>query len=168
MKKIILSAFILPIALLFQSIPILAMNETSIPRWEEEFGVSVIYLEDGRRIVISPVYEKKEGIFIGKTAANIVTKSRDAFCENSNGKIEWKYTLTATFTYEYGISAVCTSTSYIQSIYNNEWSFSDGSATSSENTAHGKGHYTKKVLFVESGNVDVDISLTCDVYGNVT
>ena len=53
-------------------------------------------------------------------------------------------------------------------IYDSSWTFSNGSATRSGNTAYGKGHYTKKVLFITTKNYDVDISVSCDKYGNIS
>ena len=132
----------------------------------EEADSTVIYLEDGGKIVISPVIECDAGNSI-KAASNTITRSREAYYSNASGKKEWIYTLTATFSYEYGVSATCTNASYSQSIYDSNWTFSNGSATKSGNTAHGKGKYIKKELFVTTQNIDVDVSLTCDVYGNV-
>ena len=165
MKRIILSVFILPIALLTNVLSVHAVEEIS---FDAQTGskASVVYFDDGSRLVISPVYESKDDSSI-KTAANTVTKSREVYCEDSNGNLEWKYTLTATFSYNYGVSSTCTSSSYTQTIYDDKWSFSDGSATRSGNTAYGKGHYVKKEWFVVIKNVDIDISLSCDIYGNV-
>ena len=127
--------------------------------------MSVVYFDDGSRLVISPVYETKDVTSI-KTAANTVTRCRDAYYEDSEGNMEWKYTLTATFSYNYGVSSTCTNASYTQIIYDSKWSFSDGSVEISGNTAYGKGHYVKKWLFVTK-EADIDISLSCDIYGNV-
>lgn len=107
--------------------------------------MSVVYFDDGSRPVISPVYETKDVTSI-KTAANTVTRSREAYYEDSEGNMEWKYTLTATFSYNYGVSSTCTNASYTQIIYDSKWSFSDGSAERSGNTAYGKGHYVKNIF----------------------
>ena len=144
MKKIILSVFILPIALLTNVLSVHAVGEISFAA-QTESEVSVVYFDDGSRLIISPVYETKDDSSI-KTAANTVTRSRDACYEDSNGNMEWKYTLTATFSYNYGVSSTCTNASYTQTIYDSKWSFSDGSAERSGNTAYGKGHYVKNVF----------------------
>lgn len=164
MKKIILSAFILPIALLINVLSVHADEKISIDA-QEESEVSVVYFDDGSRLVISAIYETENSSSI-KTAANTITRSRDIYCEDSNGNLEWKYTLTATFSYNYGVSSTCTSASYTQTIYDDKWSFSGGSAERSGNTAYGKGHYVKKWLIVTK-ETDIDISLSCDIYGNV-
>lgn len=142
MKKIIISAFILPIALLINAMSAQAVTEIPFDA-QTESEESIVYFDDGSRLLISPIYETT-GTSSIKTVANTITKSRDAYFADSNGKIEWKYTLTATFTYDYGVSSTCTSASYTQTIYDDQWSFSEGSATKSGNTAYGKGHYVKK------------------------
>ena len=164
MKKIILSVFILPSALLINTMSTHAIEEISFDA-QSGSEASVVYFDDGSRLVISPIYETKDSSSI-KTAANTVTRSCDAYYEDSDGNMEWKYTLTATFSYNYGVSSTCTSASYTQTIYDSKWSFSDGSAERSGNTAYGKGHYVKKWLIL-SKDIDIDISLSGDIYGNV-
>lgn len=165
MKKFLLSVFILPIALLTNVLSAHAVEEISFDA-QAESESSVIYFDDGSRLVTSPIYEAKDSSSI-KTAANTITRSCDVYFEDSNGNMEWKYTLTATFSYNYGVSSTCTNESYTQTIYDSKWSFSDGSAERSGNTAYGKGHYVKKEWFVVIKDVDIDISLSCDIYGNV-
>ena len=165
MKRIILSAFILPIALSINTMSAQAVTEIPFDA-QTESEESIVYFDDGSRLVISPIYETTGASSI-KTEANTITKSRDAYFADSNGKIEWKYTLTATFTYDYGVSSTCTSASYTQTIYDDQWSFSEGSATKSGNIAYGNGHYVKKRLFVVIKDVDVDLSFSCDIYDNV-
>ncbi len=114
---------------------------TSVYAADKAPSETIIDLEDGSRLIISAVYES-ENDSSAKAATNTVTKSREVYREDPAGNLEWKYTLTATF--------------------------SNGSASKSGNAAYGKGHYTKKALSIEIKNIDVDISLTCDVYGNVT
>lgn len=164
MKKYIISVFLFPICLLFFSLPAHAAVEMPIHTAENK-ETSVIYLENGGRIVLSPVYETNCASVAG--AVNTVTRSRDVSYSSPNGTLEWKYTLTATFSYEYGVSSTCTDATYTQTIYNSAWSFSNGSASRSGDTAYGKGHYQKKELFVVLENIDVDVSISCDIYGNV-
>lgn len=165
MKKTILSAFVLSIALLTSNIPVHAAAQPHfvIQAGSEE---TVISFNDGSQLIISPIYESKNHINM-KVITNTVTKSREVYFQDPNGNLEWKYTLTAVFSYNYGISSTCIDASFTQTIYSDQWIFSDGSATKSGNTAYGKGHYTKKDWFVEVKNIDIDISLTCDSYGNV-
>lgn len=89
--------------------------------------------------------------------------------QDSNGNIVWRYGLTATFSYIPGVSSTCTNATY--SVENNSsiWSFSDGSTSISGNVAHGYGKFERKLLgliVLETNNID--ISLTCDTYGNLS
>ena len=166
MKKIISSIITLSVLLLFISTPVYAASSTP-QNINVTADSSIIYLEDGGKIVISPAY-KASSDCTEIAAVKTVTVSRDIYCDNDNGKKEWTYTLTASFSYEYGISSTCTDASYTQVINDTHWSFSDGSATRSGNTAYWKGTYIKKELSIVVKEVNIDISLSCDIYGNVT
>lgn len=166
MKNIISFVITLSVLLLSISTPVRAAS--SIPQNINIIAdSSIIYLEDGSKIVISPAYKVSSNC-IEIAAVKMVTVSRDIYCDNDNGQREWTYTLTATFSYKYGISSTCTDASYKQVINDTHWSFSDGSATRSGNTAYWKGNYIKKVLSIVIKKVNIDTSLSCDVYGNVT
>lgn len=89
--------------------------------------------------------------------------------QDSDGNIVWRYGFTATFSYVSGVSAVCTNASY--SVENNSsiWSFSDGSTFISGNIAYGYGKFERKLLgliVLETNNIET--SITCDVYGNLS
>lgn len=125
-----------------------------------------ITFEDGSRLVVSPVYRKEEAAST-EAAENTITRFKDVDYVSSDGTLEWKYTLEGEFSYEYGVSSVCTRAGYFSTIYGDKWTFSNGSSYASGNTAHGEGNYKKKELFIVTRDVDVDITLTCDIYGNV-
>lgn len=125
-------------------------------------GSKIVYLDDGGYLLISPVREVEAG---NRTT---ITRARDVTHYDSDDEVEWKYTLTGTFTYTYGVSATCTNAYYTQTINDDSWTFSDGDATRTGATAHGVGTYVKKFWFITIQTINVDISLTCDIYGNVT
>ena len=87
---------------------------------------------------------------------------------DSDDNLEWKYTLYATFEYEYGVSSVCTNAYYVQNIYKGNWTFSNGAAYTSANRAIGTGRYVEKYLFITINTIEVSLTMTCDVFGNVT
>lgn len=87
---------------------------------------------------------------------------------NASNEIEWEYTLTATFSYVYGVSATCTNADYSYTIYDDSWKFSDGSTSRSGATAYGYGTFKNKFLFITTKTVEIDLSMTCDVYGNLS
>lgn len=102
--------------------------------------------------------------------ATLTTIEANRYVEytNSSGENEWKYTLTATFSYIYGSAVVCTDSDYDYTIYDDSWNFSDGSTTRSGGTAYGYGTFKNKFLFVTTQTVEIDLSITCDVYGNLS
>ena len=88
---------------------------------------------------------------------------------DSDGAILWEYTLSATFSYVYGESSVCTDATY--SVDNNSsiWFFSNGSTAKSGNVAYGYGKFDRKLIgLIVVETVNIDISVTCDIYGNIS
>lgn len=166
MKRVLLSVF-LTIAMLGTVVLPSYAIEPSCNTVQNEDGSTVIYYDDGSHLTISPVR-----IIGNDTVARATTQTKNGLKDvkftDSDGNVEWKYTLSATFSYVYGSSVSCTSAKYSNNIYDNAWSFSNGSATKSGGTAYGRGHYAKKVLFVTVKNIDIDISITCDKYGNLS
>lgn len=134
--------------------------------WEEDGTVHMLY-EDGSMLTLSPIQTGENSISTYATAKTI-TADRVASFTDGDGKLCWEYTLYGTFSYVYGTSSTCTKASYTQNIYDSGWDFSNGSATKSGNKAIGKGTFKKSFLFVTIKTYDIDISLTCDIYGNVT
>ena len=162
MKKLILSVTLIISLFLTFVVSTTAAPLTTASQVDE--SATVIYYEDGSKLTISaPIVED-----VYSRATYTKSASKDARFEDSDGNIEWEYTLHATFSYTYASSAVCTDTYYTQTIYEGNWTFSNGAATKSGATATGAGNYVKKVLFVTVKNIKIDISLTCDKYGNIT
>lgn len=147
-------------------VPVYAADDTSYTVQLED-GSTVTYFSDGSKLTVSGVIED-ESTTSTLATAKTVTKHREATYTNGNGEVDWRYTLYATFSYVPGVSSTCTNTYYTQNIYEGNWTFSNGSATKSGNKAYGKGTYELKVLFITTKTCNIDISLTCDVNGNVT
>ena len=126
--------------------------------------VTITYIGDGYYIVTEissdPIIQRSSSFT--KTANTVVT------VYNANDEIACQYTLFGEFQVVSGVSVVCTSATYTQNIYDTGWSFSNGQATKSGATAYGVGKFTKKVLFITTKEIEIDISFTCDIYGNVT
>lgn len=93
---------------------------------------------------------------------------KDVTHYESDDSITWQYTLTGYFTVTSGVSSVCTNATYSQYINASGWYFSNGSATYSGNTAYGAGTYKYKILFITIQTIEIDISISCDIYGNLT
>ena len=164
MKKIIsliLSFFLMFLTVIF---PASAQDE----RYEPLRGGSskVIACNGGGYLIISdPIVSinpcRKGAVF--EIDAELFSAHYD-----SDNNLEWKYTLYATFEYEYGVSSVCTNAYYVQNIYKGNWTFSNGAAYTSANSATGTGRYVEKYLFITVNTIEVSLTMTCDVFGNVT
>ena len=88
---------------------------------------------------------------------------------DSDGNVLWVYTLSASFSCVYGESSVCTDVTY--SVENNSsiWFFSNGSTAKSGNEACGYGKFERKLIgLIVLETVNIDISITCDIYGNLS
>ncbi len=129
-------------------------------------SVSVIYYDDGSYMTIyAPIFTVSEAT---RSSTKTITATMPATYSDSSGALEWEYTLTATFSYVYGVSATCTNADYSYTIYNDLWKFSDGSTSRSGATAYGYGTFKNKFLFITTKTVEIDLSMTCDVYGNLS
>ena len=172
MKKV-LTSILLAITMLFATVlpafaaePEIVTQPTSIQ--ESYDGTTTVYYDDGSTITISPVYAVKEYESISHATSKTTSGSRDVYGKDSSGNLEWKYTLSASFSYVPGVSSSCTSASYSNSTYDNSWSFSNGSAKKSGSTAYGNGKYVKYILSVAVSTYNIDISISCDVNGNLS
>lgn len=126
----------------------------------------IIYLDDGSYIEISGVRTIETGKSSRATTTTIGAK--DVTFKNTDGEVEWTYTLTGYFTYDPGVSSTCTNATYTSDINANGWTLNNATATRSGNTAYGVGVYIKKVLFIKVNEIDIDISISCDSYGNLS
>ena len=87
---------------------------------------------------------------------------------NNDDELLWTHVQKGTFTYEHGISSQCTSASYSYSINDSSWSLDSGSAWKSGNESKGTATFVKKVLFITTKTKEINTSLKCDVYGNLS
>ena len=154
--------FVLLVALMLvlsSVIPVFAANSVS------STTPNIIYYNDGSYTTISDVYVTDS---IATRTSYLKFGSRKVTHYGSGDEIEWEYVLSATFSYEPGVSSTCIEASYDQTIYDDAWTFSNGSATKSGNTAYGAGLYIKKVLFINVLEEEIDIDITCDSNGNLS
>lgn len=125
-----------------------------------------ILLDDGGYIKIELVVSDSP-----QTRASTFTKTGSKFVTNydSDDNIIWQYTLTGSFLVESGVSATCTDSTYSTVSNSISWTFSNCSATRSGNEAFGVGTVKRKtlLLFVVE-TVDIDISIKCDVNGQLS
>ncbi len=171
MKKRFFSLLFATVLGLMLTIPAFATDDFNEPLSEPLVVNSspIIYLEDGSYITT----ELREEIFVVNDSvlrSESLTKkgSKTVTYRDSNGNVDWEYILSGEFAFVEGVSAICTNATYTVHIYNDDWSFSNGSATKSSNVAYGVGTFKKKLLFITTKTVNIDISITCDVNGNLS
>lgn len=165
MKKTLLIA-ILTLSIIFSTVSPVFADTTVNSSVTENDGYTIIYFEDGGKLKISSAVVEIDTV--SRSNEKTINAYKTAYFEDGSGNREWEYTLNATFKYVEGVSSVCTTKYYAYNIYENGWSLSDASTTASGNVARGFGTFTKKILFVTIKTYVIDISLTCDIYGNVT
>jgi len=164
MKKRILSFVVVLAMIFFTMIP--AGAETNIEEGTTANTTTNIYYEDGSYLTVGPV--NVENISLGRSSIQQLKASKPITYTNSSGTVEWEYVLHAEFTVVYGSDSYCLNTYYKQNIYEGNWTFSDGNAYFSDNVATGVGVYVKKFLGITTQTCNINTSLTCDVYGNIT
>lgn len=125
-----------------------------------EQEVNVIHFDDGSYIV--------ETIDIAQSrASGTKTGTKSQTYYGSAGDSEWKAVLTGTFTYT-GSSATCTSSSVDVTIYDSAWYVISKSASKSGNSANASVTMGEKLLGVTVTKVPTELSLQCDVNGNLS
>lgn len=167
MKKYILCVLLIITTLITASLPTYAVETVSEASGVQmSDGSTVITYEDGSKLTITTEVTE-EAPTTRATALNQYAK-KTAEYEESDGTLAWTFTLNATFSYVYATSATCTDASYSYTIEDDGWSFSSGSATKSGNKATATGTFKFKVLFITTETQKPSLTLTCDIYGNVT
>lgn len=164
MKKCIFSFLFATVLGLMLTIPAFATDGTNEPCMMD--SCHIIYLEDGS--YITTVLQEETSV-----ASNLILRStsltkkgsKTVTYRDNNGDVCWEYILTGEFSVVEGTSVTCTNSTYTVNIYDSDWSFNNGSATKSVNVAYGVGTFKKKVLFITTKTVNIDISITCDVNG---
>lgn len=102
--------------------------------------------------------------------ATIYTKSgtKTTTYVSSDGIVQWSFTVHGTFQINSGVSASCTSSSYSSDIAVSSWHLGSAASNYSGNHANGSATFNKKVLFITTDTVNVNVILTCDSNGNLS
>ena len=130
-----------------------------------------IYLSDGSVIVSTLVVEdvatsdaQTRAISYGKKGSRTVS----CYDDEEETELEWSFTFTAYFWVNEGIHAECNNTEYSYQIVNDNWSISDDYTRDDGATGYAHAIFKEKFLFVTINTVEVDFSITCDIYGNLS
>lgn len=167
MKKRIFSILLIFIFIFALTPSAFAVNDITL---DDQKSSEIIYLDNGSYITITFTTQEVSPFSLATTDSKSFTKTgnRVATCYDKNNNLAWEYTLFAEFSVVEGVSATCTSATYTQTIYQNDWSFSNGNASKSGNTAYGVGTFKRKVLFITAETANIDLYISCDVYGNLS
>ena len=164
MRKVFIFAIFM-LSLLFSNFTINAeevIDNNSFSKIKED----IIYLENGNYLVKKVKEQNNE--MMTRATSYYKTGELEVTEYNINDKLLWTYTLTGTFLIETGVSCVSTNATYATEIYKNTWSFSDGSTSYSGNYVTGYGVFKCKVLFITTQTINIDVTLYCDSYGNLS
>ena len=141
------------------------VNAAEYERFGELILVSetVEYLEDGSSIITS-VYEE-----LVTTRRNLYDKagSKVYRYRNADGEVLWTLTVSGEFRVIEGASVTCTSASCSTAIYNDNWNCTRKSASPSGNQAVANGVFEMRVLGIVISTENVNVTLSCDPYGNL-
>ena len=124
---------------------------------------TVKYLEDGSSIITS-VYEE-----VVQTRSNLYTKAGSKIDRyvNTDGEVVWSLTVHGEFRVIEGASVTCTSASCSTAIYNDAWRCTRKSAAPSGSQAVANGVFEKTLLGIVISTENVNVTLSCDPYGNL-
>lgn len=160
MKKIL---FVILSLFLFSGVFTLSAQESVNT---ENTNKEIIYYEDGSYIIIS-IFEE-ETLPLQARTPSTKTATKHVIKYDKDDVTLWEYILEGTFSIEIGRSAVCTNASYTVDIYKDSWKFSDGDAYTLNNIGYGVGTFKKKLLGVTIQTVEIDLSISSDIYGNIS
>ena len=168
MKKTL--SLVLLITALFNLCAICAFADTQITSTNITFNAdgSTTYVHDnGTTTVVSAIEDVTEVGIQTRATYNKAGSVTAVNTDNDTGAENWRYKLIGYFTYEEGVSCVCTNATHEATITNDWWwHFSGGGNSWSGNAAYGVGKFEYKVLFVTTETVNIDLRICCDSYGN--
>lgn len=128
-------------------------------------SVTKEYLEDGSYLLIT-VSEDTPIASYSTTSSKSGAKSTSYV--SSDGIVQWSFTVHGTFQLNPGVSVSCNASSYSYNISNSSWHLESASASYSGNQACASATFNKKVLFIKTDTVNANVTLTCDVNGNLS
>ena len=117
---------------------------------------------DGSYYVIRIYEEKSRG------DDDLVTDFKIYEYYDSNNTMLWEFRLIAQFEVIPNVSATCVYSNYVNFIYQSEWSFENGESHYSGAYAYASGTFKKKVMFITTNTRNVNLSLYCDIHGNIS
>lgn len=139
-------------------------TETGQSRAQVLVSKTVEYLEDGSMIITS-VYED---VAVSRSSLYNKAGSKERVYTDENGNIVWSLTVYGEFRVVEGASVTCTSASCSVEIYDSEWECVTKYASTSGSQAVAHGEFQRKILGIVISERNVDVTLSCDPYGNLS
>ena len=125
---------------------------------------TVEYYEDGSTLVISVFVEPiRSRSNLYNRVGRKVYEYRDA-----DGDILWTFAVTGEFRVLEGASVTCISASCSTEIFDEAWACTRRYAETSGSWAIANGEFERSLLGIVIDRDTVQVSLTCDVYGNLS
>ena len=121
---------------------------------------SVIFLENGDYIVVKVIEQINRSI-------NGKNGTKYHIYHGSDGTAKWQAVLKATFIYT-GSSSTCTDASCDVTIYDSSYYLISKNASRSGNAAYGTVTVGHKILGITATQNTINLTLTCDVNGNLS
>ena len=122
---------------------------------------TIINFDDGSYIII----EISE--YVSTRATNTKTGQKSYTYYDSDDVIQWKATLTATFTYT-GTSSTCTNANITYNVYDSNWKITEATSSKSENKATGKVTAKTYFLGIPTKTIEHTLNITCSASGTLS
>lgn len=122
----------------------------------------VIRLEDGSYVIVTIEYDQLQSEAAPFSAQSITSGTKSYEYYNSTDELAWVFRVHGTFTYD-GRTAEATAAACSHAIYDSRWSFVEGSASYSGDTATATGNFK---LFIFSPSAT--LTLTCSPDGELS
>lgn len=148
----------------FIFVPHVNAEEHNIPIGQVLISENIEYLDDGMSIVTS-VYED-----LTFMRSNLYNKSGSKIYRfrNADGEVLWTLTIHGEFRIIEGASVTCISATCSAEVYDPNWSCTRKSALPSGSWAIANGEFERSLLGIVVSRESVEVSLTSDVYGNLS
>lgn len=152
---------VLVVAMMVCAVPAVSAQE-SAPTVVSE---SVEYFADGSYAVTVVTEESAAGV---ARAGYTKNGSKTYTHYNSNGSVNFTFTVTGTFVVNEGVVSACTTARYSHTISNSSWSLQTANAAKTGNQAVGSATFIRKTSGVTVETFDVSRTVTCDKYGVIS
>ena len=164
MKQFIRLLGVLVVIFMCTNLGCAAWAASSIDDTQTLVSETVEYYEDGSSLMIS-IYEE-----VVQQRSNLYNKIGKKIYEyrDASSNILWEFAVIGEFRIIEGASVTCISASCDSEVYNDYWQCERQWAETSGSWAIAYGEFSKSLLGIVVDRENAEVSLTCDVYGNLS